>query len=115
MTTPTPGGVNNLFREYLDSDTPPPVKPTDEPFTLTTWQLDFLAGAVVPAARQASKSVETLAPLVEWLISAGIITPPLPEEPRARALAAKQRQGKGPQPAASWRGRERATKFRSQS
>ncbi|POH58903.1 hypothetical protein [Arthrobacter glacialis] len=34
---------------------------------------------------------------------------------RTAALAAKAARGSGPPPAASWRGRERSTKFRSQS
>lgn len=32
---------------------------------------------------------------------------------RTKALAAKQRQSKGPQQAASWRGRERSTTYRT--
>lgn len=107
--------MNQLFREHLDSDTPPPVKPAAEPFTLMDWQIGLLAGAIIPAAQQAKKSIDALAPLMECMVTAGIITPPLPKEPRARALAAKQRRGTGPPPARSWRGRERAIKFRSQS
>lgn len=38
----------------------------------------------------------------------------LPTEPRARALWMKQHAGKGPPSSASWRGRERTTKFRPQ-
>lgn len=103
--------VNDLFREYLDSDTPAPVRQPKEPFTVTTWQRDFLLQVLAPTIAEASEVYKNLA---DALIASGIIMPPLPKEPRARALAAKQRQGKGPPSQASWRGRERNTKFRSQ-
>lgn len=62
-----------------------------------------------------------VAPVIGWIDE----WPPLPGDeldwiiqddtnPRARALAAKQRLGHGPPSAGGWRGRERTTKFRSQ-
>ena len=93
--------TNELFREVLEGRTPPP-----EPLRLDEWQVQALLNILQGAAFQ---------DFIEPLVAAGIVTVPLPAEPRARALAAKQRRGHGPPLSAEWRGRERTTKFRSQS
>ncbi|ALV45817.1 hypothetical protein MB46_10330 [Arthrobacter alpinus] len=95
--------TNELFREYRNgkgSDRPLP-----GPLLLDEWQVQALLNIFRAAAFHE---------FIEPLVDAGIVKLPLPTEPRARALAAKQRQGHGPPSDSSWRGRERTTKFRSQ-
>lgn len=95
--------TNDLFREYLDDM--PPAHPPAEPIPLDEWQVQALLNILGSAAFQDFR---------EKLVASGIITLPLPTEPRARALAAKQRRGHGPLPPGGWRGRERTTNYRSQ-
>lgn len=98
--------TNQLFTEVLDGRIPLPVKPEPPaPILLDEWQVQALRSILRSTAFQ---------DFMEPLIAAGIVTLPLPTEPRARALAAKQRRGKGPQQAPSWRGNERNTKYRTQ-
>lgn len=99
--------TNQLFREVLEGRIPLPVKPNPPaPILLDEWQMQALRNIFHSAAFQ---------DFMEPLVAAGIVTLPLPTEPRARALAAKQRQGHGPPTSGSWRGNERNTKYRSQS
>lgn len=87
-------------------------------------------GPAVELARDVARAGRLLAPIlgfelaVEQLVSlvrSGAIQPVRPAASVARinkrhaALAAKQRSGKGPPSSSSWRGRERTTKYRSQS
>lgn len=98
--------TNELFREVLDGRITLPAKPKPPaPILLAEWQIQALRNMWGSDAFQ---------DVIEQLAKAGIVTLPLPTEPRARALAAKQRQGHGPPSAEGWRGRERTTKFRSQ-
>ena len=93
------GMTNELFREVLDGRVPPPA-----PLLLDEGQSQALLNIFRAAAFQ---------DFIEPLIEAGIITQPLPTDPRARAIAAKAARGKGPQQPSGWRGRERNTKYRS--
>lgn len=96
--------TNHLFREVLDGKIPvPPKRPASIPHQ--EWQFQALRNIWGPDAFQDA---------IGSLIKAGIVTLPLPTEPRARALAVKSARGKGPQPPAGWRGKERNTKYRSQ-
>lgn len=97
--------TNDLFREVLDGEIPTPLKPP-APIPLDERQVQALRNIFRSAAYQ---------DFIEPLVAASIVTLPLPTEPRARALAAKQRRGAGPLPPGGWRGRERTTKYRSQS
>lgn len=99
--------TNDLFRDYLDGKIPSPAKARG-PIELDDWQVQALV-------RIFHGSAEAFHAFAEQLEAAGIITAPLPREPRARALATRQRQGKGPPSSISWRGRERITNYRSQS
>lgn len=101
--------VNDLFREHLDSDTAPLVS-SPSPMALQEWQVDYLArclGITNEDARALANKILSL-PDLQPAKPAFLITK------RRAALAAKQRQGKGPPSQASWRSRERNTKFRSQ-
>lgn len=95
--------TNELFRDYLDGKIT--VRKLPESIPLDEWQVQVLRNIFSSTAFQ---------DFIEPLVAAGIVTLPLPREPRARALVAKQRQGHGPPSDGSWRGRERTTKFRSQ-
>ncbi|MEV8180312.1 hypothetical protein [Specibacter sp. NPDC078692] len=98
--------TNQLFLEVLEGRIPLPVKPNLHlPVLLDEWQMQALRNIFGSDAFQ---------DFIKPLVAAGIVTLPLPTEPRARALAAKQRLGQGPPSAGGWRGRERTTKFRSQ-
>lgn len=98
---------NELFLEVLDGRIPLPAKTNPPaPIPLAEWQVQALRNMWGSDAFQ---------DVIEQLAKAGIVTLPLPTEPRARALAAKQRQGHGPPSSVSWRGNERNTKYRSKS
>lgn len=101
--------TNQLFLEVLDGRIPLPAKPKPPTFGEV---INNLAKTVYDTYAQL---FSVLTPLIESLQDLGVIEKPLPTEPRARALAAKQRQGHGPPSDEGWRGRERTTKFRSQS
>ncbi|WP_343317756.1 hypothetical protein AAFM46_10925 [Arthrobacter sp. TMP15] len=100
--------TNQLFLEVLDGRIPLPAKP--KPPTLA----DVIQGIEAMVHDIFAQIFKALIPLTESLQALGVIEKPLPIEPRARALAAKQRQGKGPPSPVDWRGRERNRIFRSQ-
>ena len=81
---------------------------------LQPWQIEVLDRALCGWLDQWRDAAKAIVDAASPLIAAGVIQPPLPTEPRARALAAKQRRGHGPPPANCWRGRERTLKYKSQ-
>lgn len=99
--------TNELFRVYLDGPLHhPPELPaeryvvTDElflEFTILPWQAEVLRRFIVPGY-----SITTAS---EALPVASL---------RSKALAAKASRGHGPGSSASWRGRERSTRYRNQ-
>lgn len=123
--------TNQLFRDYLDGKIPARAKPKPptlgevaqrfaeaigEPIRNVIGIFTKIAEAFTGADQQSSY---TLAPPISTpqTMHGNTISPIIYDEtnPRAQALAAKQRQGHGPPSSGSWRVRERSTKFRSQS
>lgn len=109
--------TNKLFLEYLDGRIH--VRTRQELKREAARQAIARAGACWAAG---SESFVRLAAAADFtaaqvsLLGRALADPEQPpKDPRLQALAARQRQGKGPPSSMGWRGRERNTKYRSQS
>lgn len=106
--------TNELFREVLEGKIPTPRRKAAPPIVLTEWQVEFLAQYMAPMFDTIAEATQFVRDFLEGLGAHLPVQTPLPTEPRARALAAKQRRGHGPPASAGWRGQDSNTISRSQ-
>ena len=60
-----------------------------EPIVLTEWQVDVLEELMKDVAQPFRQ-------IADWMISAGLMEPPIPTDPRERALYLRKHRNTGP-------------------